>query len=79
MTFEDILPKLKEGLWATRAAWGDKDDAVYLAGRALIKETDMFTGLKSMGRKIKNWSPDFEDLTADDWSIIITEKNGVQR
>lgn len=69
MTFDQILPQLKDGRSVARESWGSKIVDIYefISGFGDISIL-VFIQTDAYGQ-MKVWTPTAEDILADDWRV----------
>lgn len=64
MTFDQILPQLKEGCSVTRKSWVNKIVELYeFPTFYAFLQTDAYG-------QMNVWTPTVEDILADDWRVV---------
>lgn len=73
MTFEEILPHLKQGEKIIRAGWGGAEEYVkYVPATTLEGETmTPYFVINVTGEGYSMFQPTVCDILADDWEIVV--------
>lgn len=72
MTFESILPLIKEGQKAVRLGWSGAEDYIFLVKdtQILQQETTPFLMIQVQGEGLSMFQPTVCDILATDWEIV---------
>lgn len=72
MTFENILPKLKDGQKVVRSGWGGAEEYVFLKDIGELDGTTMtpFFVIQVEGEGLSMFQPTDCDILAEDWKVV---------
>ena len=69
MTFEEILPKIKDGWTVSRPSWSE--DVILLFKPEFFSSVKVpFIFIEREGKMVSVYSVSFEDLFADDFEVV---------
>lgn len=72
MTFEDILPKLKNGAKVIRSGWGGAEEYVVLKGASELdgQRLNPYFVIQVTGEGLTMFQPTVCDILAADWEVV---------
>lgn len=70
MTFEQVLPRLKEGDCIARESWHNQYVEIREISDDLTEMTMYAFVLTNAYGQMKIWNPSADDILADDWRVV---------
>ena len=70
MTFEQVLPHLKEGAFIARESWPNQYVEIREISDDLTEMTMYAFVLTNAYGQMKIWNPSVDDILADDWRVV---------
>lgn len=72
MTFEEILPKLKQGAKIIRTGWGGAEEYVKYVPETILDGETMtpYFAINVTGEGYSMFQPTVCDILAEDWEIV---------